>query len=179
MWLLMGRGNCRTTGECEGLYYVDNDYLWMYCHKDEPDDTRLLKDVPYGEMDKIWLFDEDATMAQNNDFRECFFGAIHRRFPSFYTCDKWVGWRNERTAVMENRLFYICIENNEGSLAIELIQKDDVGSLCGLQYGLYQKFLDGIRDALFEQFETLGVYAGAWTHGTIRRKDYVRNPLAG
>lgn len=167
----MGRGNCRVTGDCEGLFYVDNDYLWVYHHKNEPEDTRLLKDVPYGEMDKIWLFDEEGTMVQDEDFRECLFAAVRRRFPSFDSCDKWAGWNNELHAVMENRLFYICIEDNEWSLAVELIQRDDAGTLHGLQCGLYQRYLDGIRDALFEQFDTLGVYAGPWTSGTIRKKD--------
>ena len=33
-------------------------------------------------------------------------------------------------------------------------------------------YLDGIRDALFEDFESLGIYGCAWTHGTIHRKDF-------
>ena len=167
----MGRGNCRVTGEYEGLFYVDNDELLVYHHKDAPEDTRLLKDVPYGEMDTIWLFDEEGTMVQDDYFRETFFEDVKARFPSFNTCDRWVGWNNDLHAVMENRLFYICMEDNEWSLAVELIQRDDVGTLHGLQAGLYQRYLDGIRDALFEQFDTLGVYGGPWTSGRIRREE--------
>ena len=30
----MGRGNCCTFNEAEGLYYVDNDFLDVYKRKD-------------------------------------------------------------------------------------------------------------------------------------------------
>ena len=165
----MGRGNCCVHGEYEGLFYVYNDDLWVYHHKDDPEDTRLLKDVPYGQMDKEWLYDEEGSMMEDENFRECFIEDMTKRFPSFERCDKWVGYMHELHAIMESKMFYICIEDNEGSLAVELIQKDD-DRLKGLQSGLYQKYLDGIKKCLFNQFETLGVYRGAWTHGTIKRE---------
>ena len=40
-----------------------------------------------------------------------------------------------------------------------------------LQKRFYEEYLNGIRDALFEQFESIGVYKGAWTSGTLRREE--------
>ena len=69
--------------------------------------------------------------------------------------------------LLSNDLFYIVLEDNEWSIAVELIQKDDVS--YGLQKKHHQTYLDGIRDCLFEQVETLGIYGGAWTSGEITR----------
>ena len=73
---------------------------------------------------------------------------------------------------MENDLFYIVTEDNEWSMAIKLIQKEDASGY--LQSKTYEKYLNGIRDCLFMQFDELGVYAGPWTSGTIYKKDYVK-----
>ena len=93
------------------------------------------------------------------------------KYPSFRECEKWI--TNSRKAVLENKLFYIAVEDNEWSVAIMLIQKDTyLGNMIGMQKQHYQTYLNGIRDILFERFETLGTYSGIWTHGRIHRDDY-------
>ena len=37
----------------------------------------------------------------------------------------------------------------------------------------YQTYLDGMKEILFELYEELGTYSGAWTSGTIRREKEV------
>lgn len=74
--------------------------------------------------------------------------------------------------MLENKLFYIAMEDNEWSLAIELIQKGgeyDGEEKVGLQMGLYRNYLKGIEEILVEMNGEVGTYAGAWTHGTIRK----------
>ena len=94
-----------------------------------------------------------------------------KKFPSFTPCNKWTN--GGQRAVLQNQLFYVALEDNEWSLAVELIQKEAPWpqSYDGLQHKHYQRYLAGIRDTLFEQFESLGIYTGPWTSKTIHRSD--------
>lgn len=178
----MGRGNVCVTGPCEGLYYIDNKDLYCYHPMGdeywETDDSRLLRSVSYEDIQN-WEYDDLATQWWIDDVLEAFVESIKQRFSSFESCDEWLRnglyGRTERHAILENRLFYIALEDNEWSLAVELIQKEDPydNHLEGLQKRHFQGYLDGIRDSLFEQFETLGIRAGAWTSGTIRREEAI------
>ncbi|MFR9537686.1 MAG: hypothetical protein SNJ11_04035 [Rikenellaceae bacterium] len=91
-----------------------------------------------------------------------------KKFPSLTKHNEWIDY--SRRAILENRLFYICIADNDWSQAVMLVQKDD-DQLTGLQKGQYQKFLAGIREALFMQFEEIGTYGGAWTSGRLKREE--------
>lgn len=170
----MGRGNVRVTGQYEGLYYIDNDDLICFRPKDGPavgdDEHRLLRDVPADQMDE-WEYDDITTEWWQGDVEEELKAAIRKRFPSFKDADDWIS--GTQRAILENNLYYVVLEDNEWSLAVELIQKEDPYSerLRGLQAGLYQKYLDGLREALFEQFEKLHIRTSALTSGTIRRED--------
>ena len=59
-------------------------------------------------------------------------------------------------------------------MAIKLIQKEqgyyDNGNIENLQAKHYKTYLEGIKECLFNQFEELGTYGGAWTSGRIRRQ---------
>lgn len=167
----MGQGNVCVHGEYEGLYYVDYDYIHMYSSKDDPE-----KDEIYGaEVDDFDAWEYDDILSQRNfeDFQEMFIRDFLNRFKSF-TRSKMNTWLGDACwAIMENNLFYIALEDNEWSIAVELIQKDDPYgfALGGLQMRHYQNYLKGIRDCLFQQFEELGIYGGPWTSGRIRREE--------
>jgi hypothetical protein len=144
----MGRGNTCVFGEYEGLFYVDWD---NFSSEYEDDD--------------LWREDWENSLYQFiNDFTQ--------RFKSFSRCDEWIS-RDDR-AVLENKLFYIAVADNEWSIAIKLIQKGqeyyDGSNIETLQAKHYKTYLDGIRDCLFNQFEELGTYTGPWTSGRIQRQ---------
>lgn len=65
------------------------------------------------------------------------------------------------------------MEDNQWSMAIELIQKEQDcysrGNIENLQAGLYKKYLEGMKKCLFNQFEELGIYGGPWTSGKIKK----------
>lgn len=139
----MGRGNSRTTGKYEGLYYLDYDF-WQ-----DPDnkDPELFQ----------WAYEADISAVLNG---------IMRKFPSFTPCDTWVD--RDAHAVLENGLFYVALEDNEWSVAIKLLQKEEWRyNLEGLQAGLYRRYLDGLKDLLLGMFGKIGTYGGPWTHGTL------------
>lgn len=172
----MGRGNACVWNPYEGLYYVDFDDLTCYIKESEEEpgvyDSRLGRDISFEEMNE-WQYDEAETDWMLHDFEEKFIADFTEMFPSFSEPSKrtWVS-RDER-AVLENELFYIVFEDNEWSLAVKLLQKENpYYVLDGLQKKHYQRYLEGMRDCLFKQFDEIGIYGGAWTSGTIRKADF-------
>lgn len=166
----MGRGNVCTFGKCEGLYYIDNDDLCVYRPiGGDADDLKLRRSIPFEDL-CLWEYSDVDTEWWEEDVLEEFKSSIRKKFPSFVPCDKWV--EREKHAILQNQLFYIALEDNEWSLAVELLQRDEGWGddwRQNLQKRHFQRYLDGIRDSLFEQFESLGIRTGAWTSGTIHR----------
>lgn len=179
----MGRGNVCVTGDYEGLYYIDNDHIHVYRDSEDMSDypeTRLMGDLDYGELTSgRWLYDEEGTGNELDDIEECFMEDFTKMFPSFRRSAPNCWMRNgpygswDRRAILESNLFYITIEDNEWSMAVELIQKEDPydNHLNGLQKRHYQSYLDGIKKCLLNRLPSIGCYAGAWTSGVIKRED--------
>lgn len=171
----MGRGNCCVNGEYEGLYFVDNDFLHVYENEDN-DEPVLMGELSYSQLASgDWSFSEVLTDIRYEDTLANFIQRIQHKFKSFRPCDKWVS--REEHAILENALFYIVTEDNEWSIAFKLLQKEDPydDHLSGLQKRHFQLYLDGMRDALFEDFPSLGIYKCAWTHGVISREDFKKS----
>ena len=181
---MMGRGNVCVTGSCEGLYYIDNDDFHVYRRVDDMSDwpeTRLMGDLSYDELTgSEWLYDELETGEEENDILECFISSFVRMFPSFERPMKETWIKNgswgplSRLVILESRLFYIAVEDNEWSLAVELVQKEEpLGDVWmeNLQTRLYQKYLDGMKKALLNRLPSIGTYSGAWTSGRIKREE--------
>lgn len=163
----MGSGNCCVHGKHEGLYYVDNNDIYVYSLISNPAITRLLRDIDYNDYSN-WQYDEWLSDDQYQIFIENLTSDFTTRFPSFSKCDQWIS--KSLHARLENKLFYVCTEDNEWSVAVELIAKDDE-TLAGLQFKHYLNYLHGIRDTLFLQFSDLYVRTSAWTSGRIERPD--------
>lgn len=151
----MGRGNVCVTGSYEGLFYIDNDDLRVY-RKDGPgtDDCedRLQRDLDYADITgPDWYLDEVGSSYEEEDVLECFCAELRKLCPSFQPAansNVWLG--NERRVILENELFYICVEDNEWSLAVELVQKDGYSDcqsawLAGLQKRRYREYLDSMK----------------------------------
>ncbi len=148
----MGKGNCCVFGKYEGLFFVD----WSNFSTEWEDEDGNVVTNDYDFQRDQW---EDALCEFVEDYQA--------RFPSFSKCDKWIS--SEQRAVLENKLFYIATEDNECSMAVKLIQKEQGGNIEAMQKRHYQTYLEGIKECLFNQFESLGTYSGAWTSGTIKR----------
>lgn len=153
------------TGKYDGLYYVDNGVLQVYTCIGQPEEKKLLRDISYGEL-PLWEYDYACSEDEYEYFIESFTADFVKRFPSF---DVDEGWLNQdQRVILSNKLFYVCLEDNEWSIAVELVAKEDgEPSIHGLQASLSQKYLNGIRGALFLQFEHLYIRTSAWTSGRI------------
>lgn len=153
----MGRGNVATDGKFEGLFYVDYDNFYVYY------DSNMYK------------CDEEASQENINNAIKTFVDDMQKKYASFTPMKQrtWLSGNGQRKEViLENGLFYIAVEDNEWSLAFELLQKEpDYGNLIGMQKANYKKYLQAMQDCLLKQFQQIGVYAGAWTHEVINRKE--------
>lgn len=174
------------TGPYEGLFYIDNDQFHVYRYADPYDDEpeiRLKRELSYDDIASgKWLYDEWGTGEEQDDVETCFVEDFTKMFPSFTSLkslpDKWI--RNgafgdvSRRVLMESKLFYVCIEDNEWSLAVELIQKEDPydNHLLGLQKRHCQKYLDGIKKCLLSRLPSIGTYTGAWTSETLTAEEF-------
>lgn len=150
----MGRGNTCVFGDYEGLYYIDWDNF-IAEYEDE-----------YGNI----VEDYDLQQEDWENSLEQFIDDFTEKFKSFSRCNEWIS--REDKAVLENKLFYIAIADNEWSVAIKLIQKEQGyhdGNIENLQAKHYKTYLEGIKECLFNQFDELGIYTGPWTSGRIRR----------
>ena len=94
-------------------------------------------------------------------------------FPNFCkTCpDLWIS--RSQKAILESPLFYLCLEDNNWSLAVELIQKEPPQgrSYTALQARCYQRYLTGIARCLLNHLPGVGLYTGPWTSGRLRREE--------
>lgn len=171
----MGRGNVCTTGKYEGLYYIDNDDLLVFTRIQdggEPE-SKLSSKLTLQEME-AFEFDEELTRIRLEDIEQKIASGLMIRFPSFTACSRWVS--DTQRAILENQLFYIAFEDNECSLAVELLQKEDEYlDITGLQCRHWQTYLRGIQDALLELFEFIHIRTSAWTSGTIWRAKSVKH----
>ena len=174
----MGRGNVCVHGKYEGLYYVDYENLHMYSKKDtfkteeDPDDeVRYGREIDYHELDE-WQYEEILSELEYEWMIEEIQKGMSKRFHSMVACDKWIGLRREEQAILENGMFYVTVEDNQWSVAVKLIQKEfDYEVVEGLQKRHYETYLKAIRDILFEMFDEIGTYGGAWTSGTLRKQE--------
>jgi hypothetical protein len=152
----MGRGNTRVFGDYEGLFYIDWDNFG----------------AEYEDENGNIIEDYDLQMEEWENSLEQFISDFTQRFKSFSRCDEWIS--GDDRAILENKLFYIAVADNEWSVAIKLIQKEqeyyDNGNIENLQAKHYTTYLEGIKECLFKQFDELGTYAGPWTSGRIRRR---------
>lgn len=176
---LVGRGNVCVTGRYEGLYYIDNDDFHVYRRSDDLSDypeTALLRELDFNELTSgDWIYDEEGTGNEHDDVIECFIDDFTRMFPKFDRpeAETYIG-RSDRKVLLESKLFYIAEEDNEWSVAIELIQKEEpYGAVWmeNLQGLVYEKYLSGMKKCLLNRLPSIGIYKGAWTSGTLRKED--------
>lgn len=174
----MGRGNVCVHGKHEGLFYINNDDLHVYRRDDplsEEPEIRLKRDLDYAELTgDNWLYDEWGSGEEEDDVLECFMDDFTRRFPAFKRsgANEWIG--NSVRVILESKLFYIGLEDNEWSIAVKLLKKEEPWGLNwmeNLQGRLCQKYLEGMKTCLLDRLPSIGTYAGAWTSGRIKREE--------
>lgn len=165
----MGRGNVCVFNKYEGLYYIDYDDLLVYKNTKEEDSFVLRKELDYQQLTNgDWKYAEFESEMNLNDDKEYIISRLQERFASLRRCNEYIG---SSSAVLENKLFFIAFEDNEWSMAIKLLEKcGPYGEeYAGMKAKHYQEYLNGIKDILFELYDSIGTYCGPWTSGKIYR----------
>ena len=164
----MGRGNVSVNGPYEGLFYIDREDVDLYTlKKDGEIQVRLLRDMEQDDF-KYWSFSPDLSRIAMDDILENLKFEFMARFSSFGEVDDWIS--RDRQAILESNLFYVALEDNEWSLAVELIQKDDFRLYC-VQKHHYNCYLNAIKEILLGMLPSIGTYAGPWTSGRITKEE--------
>lgn len=164
----MGRGNVCVNEPHEGLWYVDWDMLSVYRNV-KTDEYIHGREIDLSDMDDC-EFCQSETDDEYWAFIELFRSKMRERFKSFDEVNRWVsdcGCRCDRKAILENRLFFIAVEDNEWSVAVELIQKRPE-ELSGIQVVHSQRYLEAMKEILLDMFGEVGYRTGAWTSGVIK-----------
>ena len=180
----MGKGNVCVHGTCECLYYIDNDDFHTYYLADDPCDYKIGRDMTLEDYQSgEWKFADLGTEMEFEEIIEDFAYDFKQKFPSFenvysenrfhtdrYSCFHW----QDHRVVLENKLFMVCLTDNEWSVAVELLQKEaPYGySYEGLQSKHFDSLRDGMLDCLLNQLGTVYMRNGAWmSTAIIRGKD--------
>lgn len=162
----MGRGNCNVkTQNGESIYYIDNDDLQIYFEKDNPEHIVFGKEIPYEDQDK-YEYDQESSQIHFDDTIDNLKNQIMKRYKSLTPCDKWIG--RHKHAILENKCFYVALEDNEWSIAVELLIKDDANT--NLQRKNAINFGKGIRDILLKNFDVIHIRTSAWTSGELTKE---------
>lgn len=167
----MGRGNCCTYGPYEGLWYIDRDLIDVY-YNEEEEEYFLARDLGYDGLIKSRYSPAESEF-NFEDMLEVIKERMMAKFKSFRPIDRWIsdgGRRCDRHAFLESELFFIAVEDNQWSYAIELIQKGPE-SLAGLQKRFYQTYLEGIKNILLDYYGEVSYRNGAWMSGTIKKEE--------
>lgn len=174
----MGRGNVCVRGPYEGLYYIDNDHIHVYrCSDDYSDypETRLMGELDYEELTSgEWLYDEEGTVNEQEDIEECIIADFTAMFHSFRRPEKETWFDRDTRVLLESKLFVIGLVDNEWSMAVELLQKEEPWGdiwMKNLQKIHYQGYLEGLKKVLLGRLPSIGTYKGAWTSGVLTREE--------
>ena len=98
-------------------------------------------------------------------------GAYSWESVPFYTIEeKFPFGHGEKSVFLINE--HMCLEDNQWSLAVELIQKEPPWgrSYEALQARHYRQYLLGIQTCLLNRLPSIGTYTGPWTSGILRKE---------
>lgn len=179
----MGRGNVCTHNECEGLYYLDKDYIDAYINvtrcncghitgREDDAGYKTAKELSIAGIDydfdgsnADWAYDEHSS---SNNWREMISivtDALLKRFKSFNRTDR---WRNDKHIVLESELFEIAVADGEWCAAWCLLEREDVDGTDRSRTFMrkhFKSYLEAIKLILINGWgEAIG-YGGAWTSG--------------
>lgn len=130
-----------------------------------------------GDLAMQWYIDYDQFTSEDGEYDELFqhemvnyemVNQIMKRYPSFWKTNTWI--RRDAQALLENRLFYIGIADNENTLAVFISSKDEFGT-GRMAIRHFEGYKNGIQKILLELFGEIYVRTSAWTSGRITKEE--------
>lgn len=147
-----------------GLFYIDYKDIFIY---NKPNDSNFIKqkDINPDELNN-YEFNQDASQAHYNNCIDKISDYMANNFDSMLKTDL---REKKKHIIAANQLFQVTLEDNDWSVAVQLLPVKKANK--GLQKQMYYAFLHGLRNALFEQFDTLYVRNGSWSQIAITKND--------
>lgn len=155
----MGKGNIHA-GTHDTVYYVDYDNIYTYENK-STQETRIGKDIAVNEMDD-YDFCDDLTQENYNRLIEELREHMCRIKDQFQPADAMVS--RTRRIIAETDTFFLGVEDNQWSLAVELLWRKDYDADKQHMFEANRKEMLGF---LLERFGSVGYRTSSWTHGVI------------
>ena len=150
----MGRGNACVWGDYESIHYVPYTEFENYPYNPDTDEADETQEK---EFDEYALDDFVSNVS-------CDFVSKFKSFSLEKTGRAWID--NETRIIAQNNLYYLATQDNQWSLAIKLIQKDDLEPLQQKHFKSYEKALVKI---LFDYASEVYGYGGAWTSRKLEK----------
>lgn len=159
----------------EGLYYIDYTNIYMYHLIADPSVIVCEKDIPIGK-EKEYEFDKAMSQANYEALRMRLTDDLCKKFPSLQPSDPnaYLDKRETKRLLAENNLFQFVFEDNNWSLAVELLHKPKSNE--GLQSQMFPSFLEGLKTTLLDYFGTIQVRTGTWSSQVITSNTPVGAP---
>jgi hypothetical protein len=147
-----------------GLFYIDYKDIFIY---NKPNDSNFIKqkDINPDELTN-YEFNQAASQAHYNNCIDKISDYMANNFDSMLKTDL---REKKKHIIAANQLFQVTLEDNDWSVAVQLLPVKKANK--GLQKQMYYAFLHGLRNALFEQFNTLYVRNGSWSQIAITKND--------
>lgn len=150
----MGAGNVCVHNEFEEVFFVDYEENFPSREENE-----------YGELSEPDYFLQEALVKEFIDELQV---ALKRRFKSFEYSEEST---QDGRIILENGLFSIAVEDNQWSIAIKLLQKEQPyyqeGCLENLQARHFNSYKIGLLEKIYELTSTVYGYSGPWTSKRI------------
>lgn len=141
--------------------YVSNEDLFVFSNN--RGELSLLRNISCTDMTGEWKYDSIMTNQHLDEFYSIFLSDFTEKYHSFTVCEKTVQRCGRLLlAIAESNLFYVCVEDNEWSTAVELICKDDC-NCKGLQMIWHETYIAGIKQCLLNQLDSVYMRSGPWT----------------
>lgn len=130
-----------------------------------------------GDLAMQWYIDYDQFTSEDGEYDELFqhemvnyemVNQIMNRYPSFWKTNAWI--RRDAHTLLENKLFYIGIADNENTLAVFISSKDEFGT-GRMAIRHFEGYKNGIQKILLELFGEIYVRTSAWTSARITEEE--------
>lgn len=168
----MGRGNVNVSKN-DGLYYVSYDDIYVYSNNADPDDVIFQRDIFKFNNAGVYEFDETLSQDNYNEMLDTIRTKFAAKFKSFIPIDYTTSSTPKYTSkhvILKNKMFCIAVEDNEWSVAIELIANDGFEA-PGLRQQHFNTYYKGLREILLEMFDEIYIRTGSWTSGKITKDE--------
>lgn len=165
----MRRGNAYVTGQYEGVYFIAYEDLHIYRNFKKLElEPRFLREMSVDELMGDWECDKFLSVENTKTVLDSFMKAFTQKFHSFYRAEPNEWLTQTKRIILKSGLFYICVEDGEWGLAVELIQKKGE-SISGFQKHRFEDYMSAIKNTLYDFVPYVYYRTSAWASALATR----------